>query len=138
MLFTYELNKIMLIDGILFALPGLSMVLLPSPQTRLIEKVDSKVALPPFKDVRLLLGAAYLSMGFMMTMLGSIMVDKAELNNFSRFRAISLIIIVYAIVMQILRKKWKWNGYTLMYLIMYSLLILAYAFFGFIDPMPVY
>lgn len=138
MSFTYEMNKIMLIDGILFLLPGVYMLILPSPQKRLKEKVDSKVALPPFKDVRLLLGAAYSSMGFMMIMLGGLMNDKAELNNFSKFRAISLVIIVYALIMQMLRKKWKWNGYSFMYLIMYSLLIVLYAFFGFVDPMPVY
>ena len=138
MSFTYEMNKIMLIDGILFLLPGISMILLPNPQTRLKEKVDSKVALPPLKDVRLNLGAAYASMGFMIIMLGSFINDKAELNNFSKFRAISLIFIVYAQVMQMLRNKWKWSGYILMYLILYSLLIFVYGFFGFIDPMPIY
>jgi len=138
MSFTYDMNKIMLIDGILFLLPGVYMLILPSPQTRLKEKVDSKVALPPFKDVRVILGAAYTSMGFMIVMLGSFMNDKAELNSFSKFRAISLVFIVYALTMQMLRKKWKWNGYTLMYLIMYSLLIVIYGFFGFVDPMLVY
>jgi hypothetical protein len=138
MSFTYEMNKIMLIDGILFTLPGLSMLLLPSPQTRLKEKVDSKVALPPFKDVRRILGAAYTSMGFMVIMLAGFMTEKGELNNFAKFRSISLVIIFYALVAQMLGKKWKWNGYAVMYLIMYGLLILVYAFFGFIDPMPVY
>ena len=138
MSFTYEMNKLMLIDGILFILPGLSMMLLPNPLTRLKDKVESKIALASFSDVRLLLGAAYVSMGLIIAVLGGIINEKGELNNFAKFRAVSLLFIVYAIIMQIIRKKWKWSGYRLMYLFLYCLLILVYAFLGFIDPMPAY
>jgi|GEM_PF-6297397 len=138
MSFTYEMNKLMLIDGILFMLPGLSMMLLPSPQSRLKDKVESKLTLASFGDVRQILGAAYISMGIIVAGLGGIISDKGELNNFARFRSISLLFIVYAVIMQIVSKRWKWSGYRLMYVFLYSLLILVYAFLGFIDPMPIY
>ena len=138
MAFTYELNKLMLIDGILFILPGISFILMPSPQARLKDKMEQKSAIAPFKGVTMALGAAYISMGLIIAALAGIISEKAELNNFAKFRAISLLFIVYAISMQMAKKKWKWSGYRLMYLVLYSLLILVYAFIGFIDPMPIY
>ena len=136
MTFTYEMNKLLLVDGLLFALPGLSMLVRTNPQRLLKEKIDSKNAIPAIKDVRRSLGAAWVSMGSIMIAIAGTIHEKAELNDIARFRCISLIFIVYAGAFQLIRKKWKFNGSSIMFLVLYGLLILAYAFLGYIDPMP--
>jgi len=136
MSFTYEVNKVMLIDGILFIIPGINLILFPNPKRSLKTKLDSKTVLPPFKDIRILLGAAYASIGIIVAVLGGIIDHTDELNAFAIARAISLMFIVYAISMQIVRKKWEWRGMILLYLVFYSILIVIYLFFGFVEPLP--
>jgi len=136
MLFTYEMNKLMLIDGVLFVIPGINLMLFPSPRKRVDAKLDTKTVLPLFKDVRIALGASYFSTGLTMVSLSGIIENTNELNTFAIFRCISLIFIVLAMALQIVRKKWKPKGDFIMYLIFYSILIVLYGYLGFIDPLP--
>ncbi len=126
----------MLVDGVLFIIPGINALLFPSPQRSLNTKLDTKTALPVFKDIRVALGASYLSTGVTMTSLAAIMNNTVELNNFAVFRCISLVFIVVAMIIQFMRKRWKLRGDFIMYMVFYSILIVLYGYLGFIDPLP--
>ncbi len=136
MLFTYELNKLMLIDGVLFAVPGISMMLFPNPRRKLAARMDSKKELPTMIDLRILLGAAYTSLGLIIATMGGVITRTDELNTFAIFRSVSLVFIIYAIGKQITGKKWRWKGTIVTYFIMYTILLFLYAFLGIVDPLP--
>ena len=136
MLFTFEVNKLMLIDGILFIIPGINIMLFPNPQRSLGSKLESKTALPLFIDIRRILGATYAAMGLMIAAMGGIISRTDELNKFAIFRSASLVFIVIAIGLQLARNKWKRKRVILMYLLLYSLLMVLYFLLGVIDPLP--
>ena len=137
MAFPYEISKLFLADGSLFVIQGFLTYMSPSPQRLLKEKVDSKIALPPFKDVRRALGAGAFSMGFMMIAIGYVETKGLELNTLALFRAVTLIPIVYTGFRQIQGKKWKTSGSLIMFVSLYAILALMYVYFGLIDP-PTY
>ncbi len=136
MLYNYDVSKLMLIDGIIFMIQGIGLILFPGPQKRLYFKLDVKSVLPVFKDVRVMLGAGYTSMGLIVAALGGIIHHPDELNSFAIFRCLSMIFIIYAVIMQISGKRWKWRPDVILYLAFYSILFILYAFYGFIFPMP--
>jgi hypothetical protein len=134
--FPHEINKIMLVDGILFILPGIGMLFKPSTHRILKEKVDNKIAAPALRDVRRLLGAAYLSMGVFMAAAGGTVSNGSELNRIAQLRAVSLIFIVFAGLLQIMGKRWKIQNFQVMYTFLYAVLVLAYLYLGLVEPLP--
>jgi hypothetical protein len=137
MSFPYEINKVLLGDGLLFLAQGFLTFMSPNPQRLLKDKVDTKIALPPFKDVRRAMGAGYMGMGLIVIGIGYCVTKGSDLNSITIFRALSLMPVVYAGAVQLLGKKWKTSGSLILFTALYAILILIYLFFGIVDP-PAY
>jgi predicted acyltransferase len=134
MAFSSEINKVLLVDGLSFIIPGISMFFAPSTHKQLKQNVESKIAAPALRDLSRGMGAAYITMGIFVIMVGYSVKSISELNNIAIFRAISLVFIVFANLLQWISKRWKLSGTQNMYTILYCLLILAYIYLGLIDP----
>ncbi len=60
----FTLRHFMLLDGFLFVLIGIIVLINPSPQTTLKIPVN-EVALPPFQDTRRLLASQFITSGLL-------------------------------------------------------------------------
>jgi hypothetical protein len=135
MTFPNEVNKILLGDGILFIIQGFLTFAVPSPQRLLKEKIDSKLALPPFKDVRRALGAVFMSIGLIVIAVGGTVSKGLDLDTIAIFRAISLVPIVFAGYKHVTSKSWKTSGSQIMFTSLQAILILVYVYFGVVEPL---
>lgn len=134
MTFGSELNKILLGDGIVFIFQGANIFLVPGPKGLVKDKIEGRVAPPVIRDIRRGQGLAYMGMGLFVLAIGGIVPKGAELNSIALFRALSLLFFLLGGLMQFMGKRWKIKGTQLMYLLLYTALIIAYLFLGVIDP----
>jgi len=90
------MNGLLLVDGSAFALIGLVVLAIPSPQPALSRAVDEDVALPPFKHTRRLLASQFIGNGLLALILSRAATtsDLLRLTAAARLATIALVLII--------------------------------------------
>jgi hypothetical protein len=100
------LSSLMTLDGALFALIALMVLVTPSPQPALVRPVDDD-ALGPFMDTRRLLAAMFLASGLLMLIIGRYVADPRALVLVARARIVSFLLVAAVNVAQLRGGRWK-------------------------------
>lgn len=100
------LNQVMTLDGLLFVLIGIVVLLAPSPQPGLVTPVSDSV-LPPFKDTRRLLASQFIAVGLMLFTLGWFVHDLPILRIAAILRITTLLLVISINLSQLRQGYWK-------------------------------
>jgi hypothetical protein len=124
-------RSLFVLDALLFLPIGIIVMIFPNPESTLT--VTSFGALmPALEDTRRLLGSQYLAVGLLLVLCATPVIGATARNWVCRVRALSLLALFAANVAQYLGGSW--NSSILIWLVIFPLEALAYAYFGFLRP----
>ena len=100
------LSLVMALDGGLFVLISVIVLVAPNPQPGLRNKLEPS-ALEPFEDTRRLLGAMFLASGLLLLIFAFGVADRQTLLLVVGARLVSFAIVAIINVKQLRRRMWK-------------------------------
>lgn len=125
-----ELKYLLAIDGALFILVALVVLVTPSPQPTLTSNVDA-FALGALEDTRRLLASMFLGSGLLAAVLAWAVEDPHALVLGARARLLTLLLVITLNVVQLRSGRWKPASLYVLISIFVPLSLL-YGYFGFV------
>lgn len=121
------INTFIQIDGYIFLLIGIIVLITPSPQPGLTKKVN-EVDLLPFSQTRRLLASMFIASALLLIIIGRNIIDQEILRQIAIVRVISFVLVIGINAMQFQSKRWKAVPLIVLMTI-FSLMSLIYLFF---------
>lgn len=123
------LNTYLQIDGYLFLLIGVIVLLMPSPQPGLTKKVNDEDLLP-FSQTRRLLASMFIGSAVLLIIIGRQVMDYKTLQQIGMARVATFALVIALNANQYLSKRWK-SAPLVVLMTIFSLMSLTYLFFIF-------
>ena len=114
-------------DGIAFLVIGIIVMIMPSPQPGLTNKVPND-HLQPFSQTRRLLAAMFIASALLLIVIGRNAVDLKLLKEIGLVRITSFVLIIFLNAVQLRSGRWK-TGPLAGLITIFALLSLGYLYF---------
>ena len=101
-----SINVLLDIDGAIFVLIGIVVIVNPSPQPTLVDQVDSRTIVP-FEDTRRLVASQFIGNGLLAVLVGMRVHDVNTLKWAATARIAMLVTVIAVNASQLRRKAWK-------------------------------
>jgi|GEM_PF-915470 len=123
-------RSLFVLDALLFLPIGIVVMLFPNPESTLTIRSFGDL-MPALGDTRRLLGSQYFTVGMFLVLCATPLIGAAARTWVCRLRTLSLLVLFTVNVAQYLGGHW--NDSMLIWLIIFPIEALAYAYFGFIS-----
>lgn len=123
------INSFIQIDGFVFLLIGLIVLIIPSPQPGLTKKVNEEDLLP-FSQTRRLLASMFIASALLLIVIGRSVTNHEILMQISIIRVASFGLVIGLNANQYKSKRWK-SAPLIALMTIFSLMSLIYLYFIF-------
>ncbi len=127
------MNTFILLDGSLFLLIGLIVLVFPSPQPALTRPVSTDDLLP-ISQTRQLLAAMFISSGMLLIVIGRHVTDLATLQGIGYARIIAFALVICLNALQFRSRRWK-SAPLVALMSLFSAMSLVYAYLMLADKL---
>jgi len=124
------ISTLIKIDGYLFLLIGIIVLITPSPQPGLTKKVSEEDLLP-FSQTRRLLASMFIASALLLIVVGHGVEDYQILRTIGMVRVLSFVLVIALNANQYARKRWK-SAPLIVLMTVFSLMSVAYLYLIFV------